>query len=245
MVETHTETSALETWSTARCPFTIEYSRRVLDDIRLTVVDAFFSLPRGGAEIGGVLLGRFDPGRVTILGYRPLNCEHALGPSFALSLKDQANLEELLERCRKNEPNLQPVGWYHSHTRSEILLSDADVEIHNRYFPEPWQVALVLRPSAMDPTRAGFFFREPDGSISSNASYQEFALESLPAIPVRLPAGFPAQPASPPAIPTQAPAAAAASLPANGAERPAASQAAQSASSVPPPFTEERPAAES
>ena len=36
------------------------------------------------------------------------------------------------------------MGWYHSHTRSEIFLSDADLEIHNRYFPEPWQVALVL-----------------------------------------------------------------------------------------------------
>ena len=56
MTETK-ETVALDVWSTANCPFAIEYSRRVLDDIRLAVVDAFFSLPRGGAEIGGVLLG--------------------------------------------------------------------------------------------------------------------------------------------------------------------------------------------
>ena len=45
-------------WTAAECPFTIEYSTRVLDDVRLAVMDAFFSLPRGGAEIGGILLGR-------------------------------------------------------------------------------------------------------------------------------------------------------------------------------------------
>jgi proteasome lid subunit RPN8/RPN11 len=244
MVETHTENTALETWGAPQCPFAIEYSRRVLDDIRLAVVDAFFSLPRGGAEIGGVLLGRFDAGRVTVLDYRPLDCEHALGPSFALSLNDQARLEELLERC--NEPNLRPVGWYHSHTRSEIFLSDADVEIHKRYFPEPWQIALVLRPSTMDPTRAGFFFREPDGSISCKASYQEFALQALPAIPVPLQAlGFPAETVSAPSIVAEAPAPTAASFVASGIEtpRPAEVPAAQAVSSDPQPFTEECPAA--
>jgi len=44
-------------WSAPACPFAIGYPARVLDDIRLAVVDAFFSLPRGGAEIGGILLG--------------------------------------------------------------------------------------------------------------------------------------------------------------------------------------------
>jgi proteasome lid subunit RPN8/RPN11 len=179
------------TWSTPECPFTVEYSGRVLDDIRLAVVDAFFSLPRGGAEIGGVLLGRQENGRVTITESVPLPCEHAFGPSFTLSPKDLAKLEAMLPGLRKvNGP--QPVGWYHSHTRSELFLSDADQEIHKRFFPEAWQVALVLKPHTFQPTRAGFFFREEGGLIQGAACYREFALDPLPVHQV--PQGLPQQP---------------------------------------------------
>ena len=179
--------SEVAAWKAPQCPFTIEYSLRALDDIRLAVVDAFFSLPRGGAEIGGILLGRYLNRRLAIADYVALDCEHAFGPSFALSPRDQVRLAELLAAAEQNPDRLRPVGWYHSHTRSEILLSEADQGLHNRYFPEPWQVALVLKPHTFHPTRAGFFFRETDGSIHGTASYQEFALAPLPVRPV--PAG--------------------------------------------------------
>jgi len=144
------------------------------------VVDAFFSLPHGGAEIGGILLGRREGPQTTILNYAALDCEHAFGPSFTLSPKDLAHLSVLLEQARRNTPDLQLVGWYHSHTRSGIFLSEADLDIHKRYFPEPWHIALVLKPHTFQPTRAGFFFREADGSFHSQASYLEFVLEPLP-----------------------------------------------------------------
>jgi hypothetical protein len=179
--------SEVATWKAPQCPFTIEYSLRALDDIRLAVVDAFFSLPRGGAEIGGILLGRHLDRRLAIADYVALDCEHAFGPSFALSPRDQDRLAELLASAEQNPDRLRPVGWYHSHTRSEIFLTEADQDLHNRYFPEPWQVALVLKPHTFHPARAGFFFRETDGSIHGTASYQEFALEPLPVRPV--PAG--------------------------------------------------------
>src|SRR5580700_1774562 len=88
--------SAETTWSAPQCPFSIECSPRVLDDIRLAVVDAFFSLPRGGAEIGGILLGTHEPARVVISGYMALDCEHSTGPSFTLSKNDEDKLAELL-----------------------------------------------------------------------------------------------------------------------------------------------------
>lgn len=189
MTETTPDTGALVTWSAPQCPFVIEYSRKALDDIRLAVVDAFFSLPRGGAEIGGLLLGKFEDQRLQILDYTPLECEHAFGPAFTLSDKDQARLAERLAEAQNRPGDLKPVGWYHSHTRSEIALCDADLEIQNRYFPERWQVALVLRPSTLQPTQAGFFFRELDGSIHSQNSYREFVLEALPV--QQLPTGAP------------------------------------------------------
>jgi proteasome lid subunit RPN8/RPN11 len=175
--------TAVGEWIAPQCPFRIEYSARVLDDIRLAVVDAFFSLPRGGAEIGGILLGQHEEGRVLIAGFEALDCEHATGPSFTLSARDQALLAEMTAVARRNPPNLQPLGWYHSHTRSEIFLSDADQDIHNRFFPEPWQVALVLKPHTFEPTRAGFFFRGLDGSIRGGASYREFRLDPMPLRP--------------------------------------------------------------
>lgn len=182
MTDTFTDNGALGMWSIDQCPFAIEYSRKAIDDIRLAVVDAFFSLPRGGAEIGGILLGKVDEHRIQILDYAPIECEHAFGPAFTLSEADQARLGEILGQSFPG--GLRPVGWYHSHTRSEISLSEADQQIYNRYFPERWQVALVLRPSTLQPTQAGFFFREADGSIQGQRSYQEFTVEALPLQPV-------------------------------------------------------------
>src|ERR1039458_6891646 len=136
MIDSSTE-SVLGTWSAPECPYIIEYSPRVLDDIRLAVVDAFYSLPRGGAEIGGILLGRYADGRISILDYRALDCEHAMGPSFTLSQNDQTQLADLLAAAQQDPDGMRPVGWYHSHTRSEIFLSEADQDIHKRFFPAP------------------------------------------------------------------------------------------------------------
>jgi len=151
------------------CGFAIEWSAAVLEDIRLAVAEAFSSLPHGGTETGGVLFGTRNGDCVSILASRPLACEHALGPTFTLSEKDHARLRALLEEGGRDlcGQDLEPVGWY----RSEIFLSDQDVAIHNRYFPDPWQVALLLRPHALKPVRAGFFFREAGEYIPATASF--------------------------------------------------------------------------
>ena len=188
--------AALLSWTAPECPFSIDYVHQVFDDIRLAIVDAFCSLPRGGAEIGGILMGEWQSGRLTISGYAPLDCEHAHGPSFSLSPNDEQRLHDLIARAPADFPGLVPVGWYHSHTRTEIALSEADLEIHRRFFPEPWQVALILKPYAMRPTRAGFFFRESSGAIHSEAAYREFAIEALPVLRVPVADAVPPVPLS-------------------------------------------------
>jgi proteasome lid subunit RPN8/RPN11 len=164
-------------WSTPECPFVVEYALGILDEVRIAVSDAFFSVPRGGAEIGGILLGKWETGRLTISGYKPLDCEHAYGPSFTLSPRDRAKLAELIASVRNSGEEV--TGWYHSHTRSQIFLSEADREIHAEFFGEPWQVALVLKPHTFLPTRAGFFFREAAGTMRAESSCLEFTLEPL------------------------------------------------------------------
>ena len=135
----------LECWWPPQSPFQIFYSRLVLEQIRLAVVAAYLLVPRGGLEIGGVLLGKYRERHVEVLDHQPLDCEHAFGPSFSLSARDQERLKDLLAKVRHKTAGLEPVGWYHSHTRSEIFLSDVDLDIHKHFFPEPWQVALVSR----------------------------------------------------------------------------------------------------
>ena len=167
---------ASPTWRVPECPFPIEWSAAVMEEIRAAAMEALFSVPHGGAEIGGVLWGTRSGGRVRILAARPLECEHALGPTFALSAKDHARLAESLADAREG---WEPVGWYHSHTRSEIFLSAKDMEIYDRYFPDPWHVALVVRPHGMQPMRAGFFFREANGSVHAASTYSELVLQPV------------------------------------------------------------------
>ena len=163
-------------WELPQCPFRIEAAVEVIDDIRLAVVEGFFSVPRGGVEIGGVLFGDCQAHRIVIRSFRRLECEYESGPSFILSARDRARLAQLLTDAG-TDPELagqKRLGWFHSHTRSEICLTPADLEIYRDYFPGPQDVALVLKPAQLQPTMAGFFFREPDGSVHAEASYEEF-----------------------------------------------------------------------
>lgn len=199
-----------EVWQAAGCPVRIACSRAILEELALAASAGFNRLAKGGVEIGGVLFGIRDSDSLKILAYRPLACEYAFGPSFTLSDSDRRTLEDLLASpdTDSNLSGMLPVGWYHSHThtRARILLSDEDLQLFQQYFPETWQIALVLRPHRFDPVRAGFFFREPDGSVQAASSRHEFVIKPEPGKSGSLP-DDPAPPhfASPPAAPGSQP----------------------------------------
>jgi proteasome lid subunit RPN8/RPN11 len=161
-------------WIAPESPISIEYSMVVIEEIRHEVAEGFQRLSRGGLEVGGILYGTREGRTVRILAMRPMQCEHARGPAFLLSDKDRAGLTEQLQAEDPGLENLTPVGWFLSHTRSEIALSEADVEIYSSYFPAPWQITLVIRPGRGGSMRAGFFVREADGTVKSERSYLEF-----------------------------------------------------------------------
>ncbi len=147
----------------------------------MAVVDAFYSVPRGGVEIGGILIGSDNKRGVHIQGWRPIECLHASGPSFALSDGDRAALSAQLQSVVHQAQNsdLRPVGWFHSHTRSELFLSLQDLALFNEFFPGKRQVALLLRPKHQQPTVGSFFFREGDGKIRADSPYAEFEVAPL------------------------------------------------------------------
>jgi proteasome lid subunit RPN8/RPN11 len=163
-------------WTVAESPITIEYSLIVIEEIRHAVAEGFQRLSRGGIEVGGILYGTREERTVRVLAMRPIACEHARGPAFLLSDKDRMVLNQQLS-ADAEDPHLEgliSVGWFLSHTRSEITLSDSDLELYSIFFPAPWQVTLVVRPGRAGSMRAGFFVREADGTVKSESSYLEF-----------------------------------------------------------------------
>jgi len=148
-------------------PQVVEYAESVLTSILATVEDGFRKFPHGGLAVGGVLFGRGDRHLVRILAVRAIPCDHSAGPSFTLSAADHERLAFLLSNYQ-GDPELSdliPVGWYHSHTRSGLHLTPSDIELHERHFPEPWQITLVLRPDVDQPTSAAIFVRAENGDM--------------------------------------------------------------------------------
>ena len=168
----------LSSWSPCGNHLAIEYDRSVFEEIRILVIDGYNKVSHGGLEVGGVLFGERDGAGIRIRAFRELRIQYKSGPSFTLSDKDELDLRELL-RGPQTDPELsglEPVGWWHSHTRSEIHLSSRDISLHERYFPNPWQIALVLKPHKWDPVRAAFFLRGGDGAMAGTPGSPELEL---------------------------------------------------------------------
>ena len=65
------------------------------------------------------------------------------------------------------------LGWYHTHPRMGIFLSQWDAWLHQNFFPELWQVALVIEPHS---SVGGFFIRQEDGSLDQQAYFGFYEL---------------------------------------------------------------------
>jgi len=65
------------------------------------------------------------------------------------------------------------LGWYHTHPRMGIFLSQWDAWLHHNFFPELWQVALVIEPHQ---SIGGFFIRQEDGSLDQQTYFGFYEL---------------------------------------------------------------------
>lgn len=67
------------------------------------------------------------------------------------------------------------VGWYHTHPRMGVFLSGYDVWLHEHFFPQPWQVALVVEPHS---EVGGFFIRNKDNKLDPRRYYGFYELQN-------------------------------------------------------------------
>jgi len=116
-------------------------------------------------EVGGALLGLWCEDRDTeeqfVVVQHMLPARYTRQGSVYLTFT-QDTIVQFHEELEKNHAGKRIVGWYHTHPRMGIFLSHYDTWLHNNFFPEPWQVALVVEPHT---SVAGFFIRRDDGAF--------------------------------------------------------------------------------
>jgi len=167
-MEPRTQDAEYYVWEVPGKPLTVHLHLEVVDRLASEAMRGFGAVPKRGAEVGGVLIGTVEPGAPSIVrieDYEPIECAYKRGPSYLLSGDDQVAFEEACVRWRQDaSPQAYAVGYFRSHTRDGLALSPEDVELMDRYFPAPSQVALLIKPFATKVSPAGFFFRE-DGAF--------------------------------------------------------------------------------
>lgn len=118
-----------------------------------------------GVEVGGALVGKWrvdaQTGEHFIVVEAVLPARHTRQGSVFLTFT-QDSLVAIHNDLDERYPGRDLVGWYHTHPRMGVFLSGYDVWLHEHFFPEPWQVALVIEPYAAS---GGFFVRQPDGRL--------------------------------------------------------------------------------
>lgn len=152
-------------WTDPETAQTINYSLSLFHELDFQVNEAYRRIPHGGIEIGGVLYGRFEGKGTTVEAFRPIECEHASGPSFLLSEKDLVKMSDSFTQAQSDSElkGLERVGWFISHTRSAPEMTSREREIFDRYFPGSARVTLLIRPERFQPTRFVFSMRKADG----------------------------------------------------------------------------------
>ncbi len=162
-------------WAVEGHHLSIQVSFAVIDQLEADIMKGFWSVPKRGAEVGGVLFGRIETlseasSVVYIEDYEPVPCEYRRGPSYVLSENDRRRLERTL---RKGSEERRIVGYYRSHTRLGLYLDQDDNSIIQSYFANPNYVFLLVRPHASKTSVGGFFVWE-EGVIHRQSTYLEF-----------------------------------------------------------------------
>jgi proteasome lid subunit RPN8/RPN11 len=130
-------------------------------------------------EVGGVLVGKYCVDSVTSREYIIIKAvlparftEH--GSVYLTFTQD--SLVDIHATMDETYPEEVIVGWYHTHPHMGVFLSQYDTWLHKHFFPEPWQVALVIEPNAKT---GGFFLRQAEGELDPDNYYGFYEMDDL------------------------------------------------------------------
>ena len=163
------------TWAFPGAPIRVHLHLSVVASLGREVRRAFDSVPAHSVEIGGLLLGSADASGevIEVKQFEPFLCEYRADHKFILSETDVRKLEKSLSHRRDGLP---VVGFYRSHIGESLGLRPQDLSLAEKYFNNPANVVLVVKPRDDGSSTAGFFFWD-NGRIDSAFSYLEFPFE--------------------------------------------------------------------
>ena len=99
-------------------------------------------------ELGGVMLGKQlvgNDGKPFVLVTESLRAEHYFATKGSFTFTHDT-WSEITRRRSEFHPDLQMVGWYHTHPGWNVFLSGMDLFICDNFFNRPLDVALVIDP---------------------------------------------------------------------------------------------------
>jgi len=112
-------------------------------------------------ELGGILLGKECVDESTGVPFvwvtQSLEAKHYANTQASFTYTHDS-WEEITRERDRLFPDLDIVGWYHTHPSFGIFLSHHDVFIHQHFFVQPLQVAYVVDP--IQQTRGFFQWRD-------------------------------------------------------------------------------------
>lgn len=128
-------------------------------------------------EVGGVLVGKWFADSETTRQYivitAALPARFTQQGNYFLTFT-QDSLVDIHAKIDEEYPEDSIVGWYHTHPRMGVFLSPYDTWLHNHFFPELWQVALVIEPHT---EVGGFFVRQADGVLDPSHYFGFFEMD--------------------------------------------------------------------
>ena len=128
-------------------------------------------------EVGGFLVGEWcvnaKQGEQFIIVEHALPARHTKQGAIYLTFT-QDSVVDIHNEIEKHHNGKKIVGWYHTHPRMGIFLSHYDTWLHNNFFPEPWQVALVVEPHT---SLGGFFVRQRAGLLDPSRYFGFYELD--------------------------------------------------------------------
>jgi len=124
-------------------------------------------------EVGGWLLGKYridrSSGDQFIVVDTILPAQQIIHGNAFLTFTQDSQVT-LLNYVYDHLSTKDVLGWFHTHPRMGVFLSEYDTWLHENFFPELWQVALVIEPFS---SSGGFFIRQK-GNLLDPRNYYGF-----------------------------------------------------------------------
>jgi hypothetical protein len=206
----------LNNWKDPGLPIPVAFAPEAIERIRRAALEGMLALRRVGVGVGGLLLGRYGAGRVTVLGSREIACAHNFGPSFRLTPEEIAEALAPLD----GREELRVVGLYCSKPRGPAEVSEDDRWLFESLCPERWQTMLVVSPKSNNASTGAVFSRGAGRALLGGVQLpiEESRLTPAPAepaadepapvpiaIPEALPSPLPPPPRKSPPLPSAPP----------------------------------------